>query len=127
MENANVANVQYKILILGDIRLPPGLLPQPNIKNKIKKLKKHPGLENSIFQLLNYYFVHYLLFFLHLFSFPLRPKSTMPLLLFFLCLCSFQTQIVPLIFFSSLLFLQNQPPHIHDDDKTQININKKLN
>ena len=39
MENADVANVQYKILILGDIRLPPGLLPQPNIK-KNKKIKK---------------------------------------------------------------------------------------
>ena len=87
MENVDMANVQYKILILGHIRLPPRLLPQPNIK---KKKKKNPSLENSIFQLLNYYFVHYLLFFVHLFGVPLQPKSTMPSLFFLLCLCSFQ-------------------------------------
>ena len=37
MENVDMANVQYKILILGHIRLPPRLLPQPNIKKKKKK------------------------------------------------------------------------------------------
>ena len=52
MENVDVANVQYKILILGHIRLPPRLLPQPNIKKKKKKKPQFRKLNISTFKLL---------------------------------------------------------------------------
>ena len=50
MENVDVTNVQYKILILGHIRLPPRLLPQPNIKKK--KKPQFRKLNISTFKLL---------------------------------------------------------------------------